>query len=46
MEREGTTRTSFSESSAARSAAITTFGEFGRTTISSAGASWMPASSS
>ena len=46
MEREVTTRTSLSDSSAARSAAITTFGEFGSTTTSSAGASWIPASSS
>ena len=46
IEREATTRTSFSDSSAARSAAITTFGEFGSTTTSSAGASWIPASSS
>ena len=37
------TRTVFSESSAARSAAIRTFGEFGSTTTSSAGTSWMPA---
>ena len=46
IERVATTRTVFSESSAARSAAIRTFGEFGRTTTSSAGMSWMPASSS
>ena len=46
IERVGTTRTRFSESSAARSAAIRTLEEFGRTTTSSAGTSWMPASSS
>ena len=45
-ERVGTTKTFFSDSSAARSAAISTFGEFGSTTTSSAGTSWMPASSS
>ena len=42
----GTTRTFLSDSSAARSAAMITFGEFGSTTTSSAGTSWMPASSS
>ena len=46
MERVATTRTVLSDSSAARSAAITTLGEFGSTTTSSAGTSWMPASSS
>ena len=46
IERVGTTRTTFSESSAARSAAMRTLGEFGSTTTSSAGTSWMPASSS
>ena len=46
IERVGTTWTVFSDSSAARSAAIRTLGEFGSTTTSSAGTSWMPASSS
>ena len=45
-ERVGTTRTTFSDSSAARSAAMITFAEFGRTTTSSAGTSCTPASSS
>src|SRR3954470_23677305 len=45
-ERVATTTTSFSASPAARSAAIRTFGLFGRTTTCSAGTAWMPASSS
>ena len=44
--REGTTTTCFSESSAARSAAMITFALFGSTTTSSAGTAWIPASSS
>ncbi len=42
----GTTRAGFSESSQARSAAITTLEELGKTSTSSEGTSWMPASSS
>ena len=42
----GTTRAGFSESSQARSAAITTFEELGRTSTSSAATPWIPASSS
>ena len=45
-ERTRTTRTVLSDSSAARSAAMITFGEFGSTTTSSAGTPWMPASRS
>ena len=45
-EREGTTWTCFSDSSAARSAAMNTFGLFGSTTTCSAGTAWMPASRS
>ena len=45
-ERVGTTTTVLSDSSAARSAAMITFEEFGSTMTSSAGTSWMPASSS
>jgi hypothetical protein len=42
-ERDGTTRTTFSDSSAARSAAMITLALLGSTTTSSAGTSWMPA---
>ncbi len=44
--REGTTTTCFSDSSAACSAAMITFGLFGSTTTSSAATAWIPASSS
>ena len=46
IDRVGTTRTAFSESSAARSAAMSTLGEFGSTTTSSVATPWMPARSS
>ncbi len=45
-EREATTRTCLSDSSAARSAAMITLGLLGSTTTSSAGTSWIPARSS
>ena len=45
-ERERTTWTCFSDSSAARSAAMKTFELLGSTTTSSAGTAWMPASRS
>ena len=45
-ERVRTTQTVLSDSSAARSAAMITFGELASTTTCSAGAPWMPASRS
>ena len=45
-ERVRTTQTVLSDSSAARSAAMITFGELASTTTSSAGTPWMPASRS